>query len=283
MPFLFNRVIIVGVGLIGSSMGMNFLQKRLAHEVIGVGRNKKNLKEAVRRKAITHSVGVPCIETLLGDLTKDDLVILATPVEGIVRYLEKAKSKALFTDVGSTKTSMIAAAKKSGVRFIGSHPIAGTERTGAAAGDINLFKGRLCLVTPLSHSADVLKIKKLWKALGSQVILMDAKKHDHLLSVVSHLPHVAAYGLMQAVGQLISLPHESRFAFGGLKDTTRIAASSPEIWRDIFISNSKNVVHGIDQFLKELIKIKAYLVKKDSKGLFEYLKKSQRLRLMMRS
>lgn len=282
MPPLFNKVVIVGVGLIGSSIGMNLVQKGLAREVIGAGRDTGNLRIAVRRRAI-HRSCPPLPKGGWGDLSKDDLVILATPVRSIIRYISLLPKEVLVTDVGSTKGSILREAVKRKIRFVGSHPIAGTERGGAAAGEIDLFRGKLCLLTPASscRSSDLAKIKTLWNRIGSRTILMEGGRHDRLLAGLSHLPHAAAFALMESVSHLVSWPKEARLALGGLKDMTRIAASPPEIWRDIFLENRKFILSALKRYLKDLSHLRSLVARGNAPGLIRLLRRAQKMRLQI--
>lgn len=275
MSPLFNKVVLIGVGQIGSSIGLNLIKRRLAREVIGVGRSVKNLKEAVHLRAIhRYRIGPP------SDLSKDDLVILATPVRAIVQTLKTLSTKPLVIDVGSTKLSIIREASRRRLRFVGSHPIAGTERGGARAADSDLFRGKKCILTPTPFSSpgDRKKIESLWRGLGSEVVWMDAKRHDRLLAAVSHLPHAVAYSLVAAVDRLISIPRETKFALGGLKDTTRIAQSPPEMWHDIFLENKENVLLCLKRFKAELARLESFIRRDDSPRLMAQLKRSQAIR-----
>lgn len=280
---MFNRVLIIGVGLIGSSIGMNLIRKKMAREVIGVGRNRVNLKEAIRRRAIHRSVQVQEVQSLLKEFTDKDLIILAVPVREILHYitlLSRLKKAPLVIDVGSTKLSIVKAARKKSLRFIGCHPIAGTEKSGAGAGEMGLFRGRQCILTPFGNSRDdIAKIRKFWSGLGSEVTLMDAGRHDRLLAVVSHLPHTAAYSLMRAVGKLISKREVFQFAFGGLRGTTRVAASSPEMWRDIFLENRGQILPALGCYIKELEALRDSISRRDSGRIHQFLKRAREDRL----
>jgi prephenate dehydrogenase len=281
MAQLFNKAVIVGVGLIGSSVGLNVVKKRLALEVIGVGRHPKNLREAKRRRAIHRFIPANRLGSLLKELGEKDLVILAAPVGAIIQDLKKIPKNVLVTDVGSTKQSIIKEASLRKLRFVGSHPIAGTEKSGAAGGEIDLFKGRQVIITPLkkSRKTDIARIERLWRALGAKTSFMKADRHDRLLAAVSHLPHVAAYALVPAVADSIPAAHAARFAFTGLKGTTRIAASPPEIWRDIFLENQTLVAKHLKKYIGSLEKLHSSLVKKDKAALFRFLNRSQKIRL----
>lgn len=281
MPPLFNRVIIIGVGLIGSSIGMNLVRKRLAREVVGVGRNPANLREAIRRRAIHRFVRAQQRAPLLENLSEDDLVILAVPVKEIIRHLGLLTRKPLVMDVGSTKRSIVRAATRRKIRFVGSHPIAGTEKKGAAAGEIDLFRERICLLTPTPYCrpGDLVRLRRLWRALGAQVALMEAGRHDRLLAAVSHLPHAAAYSLVQTVSHLASVPEEVRFALGGLKGTTRIAASPPEMWNDIFLENRDFLLRALDRYRRDLGRLRSFIQKRNSRALYRFLREAQKVRL----
>lgn len=284
MPFLFDKVVIVGVGLIGSSIGMNLIKRKLAKEVIGVGRDRANLREAIRRRAIHRAVGATGALSLLSNFSENDLVILATPVRGIIRYLKILPNIPLVMDVGSTKSSIVKAAEKNQIRFVGSHPITGTEKSGAGAGEIDLFRKRVCILVPsrFSGKKGVPKIRRFWELLGSRVITTDAARHDRLLAVLSHLPHTIAYTLVRTVSRLVSKKECGQLAFGSLKGMTRVAESPPEMWHDIFLENRDLVLKELDLYLAELTKLKSFLLKKDSARLLRYLRQSQKIRLQMK-
>jgi len=280
MKIQFNRVVIIGVGLIGSSIGMNLIRQKMAREVIGVGRNSQNLKEALRKKAVHKTVGALLAVPLLKKLTKDDLVILCSPIQSILEYLPKISRSVLVMDVGSTKYSIVQKANQSRLRFVGSHPIAGTEKVGAKAGELNLFRGCWCLLTPGRNvlSQDMTKIAGFWKKLGMKCVVMSAEKHDSLFGALSHLPHVVAYSLVETVSRLTPL-QGLKFSFGSFKDATRVACSSPEMWRDIFLQNRENILKAISLYEKELGQLKKMILKKEGPLLLKFLSKVQKKRL----
>lgn len=268
MTVHFKQAAIVGVGLIGGSLGMILRRKALADHVVGIGRRVENLKTAVELGAIDRYVADPK-EGVQGS----DLVILATPVDTYDRHLKEwahcLAPGAIVSDVGSVKGTLVErseAVMPAGVHFVGAHPIAGKEKTGVAEGSDLLFKGARCIVTP-TKSTDpqaLERIKQLWEETGSIVLTMDPHLHDQILGAVSHLPHVAAFALMNALAdvrdrQLPSLDL-ARHSGGGLRDTTRIAASSPEMWRDIFLWNRGNVVSLIEKYQQALEELK-HLIK----------------------
>ena len=246
----FKQVAIIGVGLIGGSLGMILRRQKLADSVVGIGRRVENLKTAVEVGAIDRYVSDP-----REGVADADFVVLATPVDTYERHLQEwagcLKPDTIVSDVGSVKGELVTRAEAllpSGVKFVGAHPIAGKEKTGVAAGSETLFSGARCILTPTAHTdPEALKIvRTIWELAGSIVLEMDPFLHDKILGAVSHLPHAAAFALMTALADVrdhgvpeLDLAGHSG---GGLRDTTRIAASSPEMWRDIFLWNRENVV-----------------------------------------
>jgi prephenate dehydrogenase len=282
----FKQVVIVGVGLIGGSLGMHLKRHGLADSVVGVGRRPENLKAAVQLGAIDRYVadGAAAVD-------QADLVVLATPVDTYEHHL-RAWGPALppgciLTDVGSVKGPLVGLAERlipPHARFVGAHPIAGKEKTGVTAGSADLFRGARCVLTPTARTdaAALSSIQRLWESAGSTVVSMDPFVHDKLLGAVSHLPHVAAYCLMNALGALQDrmLAGESVLAYagGGLRDTTRIAASSPEMWRDIFLWNRENVLTMIDLYEGELDRLKSLIQAGDGPGIEKQLAQAKQLR-----
>ncbi|HXF94183.1 MAG TPA: prephenate dehydrogenase/arogenate dehydrogenase family protein [Nitrospiraceae bacterium] len=282
----FERVAIVGVGLIGGSLGMVIRQQELAGSVVGIGRRVESLKTAVDLGAIDWYVDDP------KDGVRDaDLVILATPVDTYERHLKSwascLKPGTIVTDVGSVKGALVERAERlmpEGARFVGAHPIAGKEKTGVAAGSATLFKGARCILTP-THRTDpqaLQLIRELWEAAGSVVICMDPFVHDRILAAVSHLPHVAAFALVNALTEIRerSVPDLDlrNHSGGGLRDTTRIAASSPEMWRDIFLWNRDNLVAMIEVYERHLEQLKRLIKAGDGSGIEKELERAKQVR-----
>lgn len=283
MALHFTQVTIIGVGLIGGSLGMILRRKGLATRVIGVGRRVENLKAAVELGAIDRYV----VDSK--DAVRDaDLIVLATPVDTYDRHLKEwascLKKGAIVTDVGSVKGFLVEQAERAmptGVHFVGAHPIAGKEKTGVAAGSAELFMGARCIVTP-THTTDpqaLEQIRMMWQETGSVVLTMEPHLHDRILGAVSHLPHVAAFALINALAeirdqQIPSLDLASHSG-GGLRDTTRIAASSPEMWRDIFLWNRENVVTFIEAYERSLGQLKQLIRVGDAAGIEKELERAR--------
>ena len=283
MPVHFKQVAIIGVGLIGGSLGMILRRKALADHVVGIGRRVENLKTAVGLGAIDRYVADPQ-EGVRGA----DLVVLATPVDTYERHLQEwahcLASGSIVSDVGSVKGMLVErseAAMPAGVHFVGAHPIAGKEKTGVAAGTDQLFKGARCILTPTKRTdATALeRVRQLWEQAGSIILTMDPHLHDQILGAVSHLPHVAAFALMNALSELRdqALPSLdlAGHSGGGLRDTTRIAASSPEMWRDIFLWNRENVVAYIDRYTRALEELKQLIRAGDAAGIEKALDRAK--------
>ena len=282
MKLHFNQAVIIGVGLIGGSLGMILRRKGLASSVVGVGRRIENLKTAVALGAIDRYV-VDSREAV-----KDaDLVILATPVDTYERHLKEWASclrrGAIVTDVGSVKGELVARSERqmpAGVHFVGAHPIAGKEKTGAAAGSEDLFTGRRCVLTPTQDTDPqaLEQVQALWQEAGAVVLTMDPHLHDKILGAVSHLPHAAAFALMNA---LVDIRREvpaldlAGHSGGGLRDTTRIAASSPEMWRDIFLWNRDNVVACIKAYERSLCELRQLIQDGDAAGIEKLLERAK--------
>lgn len=272
---MFRKAVIIGVGQIGASIGMNLVAKKLAREVIGVGRNPRNLREALRRRAI-HRVGAIHELPLQGVA---DLIVLATPVKTIRDLLKKMPKGTLVIDVGSTKSTIVAEAGRRRLRFVGCHPIAGTEVPGAVGAQRDLFRGKVCLMTPgrgVSRS-DVKTVRRLWTRLGSKTLTMNPNSHDRLLAQFSHLPHVLAYTLA-AQAPATSLPESFSAGLGSFRDATRVAASSPAMWRDIFLENRPYVLQAIDRQVREIQFLRGLIARGSLGGLFRYLSRAQKRR-----
>jgi prephenate dehydrogenase len=283
---LFQQVTIIGVGLLGGSLGLVLKEQGLAKTVVGIGRRQANLELAVQMGAIDRFTLEP------HEAVRDsDFIVLATPVDTYPSHLQRwgqqVPSGAIVSDVGSVKGQLVfdvEAALPSTAYFVGAHPIAGKEKSGVAYATSKLFEGARCIVTPTPHTnADALtKVRDLWEAAGSHVLSMDPMVHDWVLGAVSHLPHIAAFSLMHTLEDLQEKTPESLnlldYSGGGLRDTTRIAASSPEMWRDICLANRENLLKMIDQYIIQLQVFKQMLNDQDASGLAENIQQAKALR-----
>ena len=286
MNRLFQKVVIIGVGLIGGSLGLIIKQQGLAGTVIGIGRRVENLELAVRLGAID------AYESQAVNAVNDaDCVILATPVDTYATHIrewgDRLPSGSIVSYVGSVKGALVEEAERllpEHVRFVGAHPIAGREKSGVAYAALDLFRGARCLVTPTKRTdSEALEaVWKLWESTGSVVSSLDPYVHDFVLGGVSHLPHVAAFALMQALselqGKLGSTATLLEYSGGGLRDTTRIAASSPEMWRDICLANRDNLLDMISVYIRHLEQFRASVENSDGGGLEKIIEQAKQAR-----
>ena len=274
---LFRRAVIAGVGLIGGSLALAGKRAGMFGHVVGVGRGRGNLEVALRLGLVDEIT-----QDLAGAATDADFVFAAAPVESIVPLLLAAAphvaAGCVMTDGGSVKAKIVEeleAKLPSSVRFVGGHPIAGKETSGAASADPELFKGRYTILTPTAKTnPEALALTRaLWRAVGAEVETMTPEEHDHALAFISHLPHVAAFALVDSVMKAENADTLRRYVAGGFKDTTRIAASDPVMWRDIFTMNRDEVLKAISEYEASLARLKCAIDTRDAEGLQAMLKK----------
>ncbi len=274
---MWKTVSIVGVGLIGGSIGLALRERKLAEHVVGIGRRTSTLRKARDVGAVTSTT-----LRLEQGVASADVVVVATPVDQIAEHVRQAAAHCpaatLITDAGSTKTSIVRAAHAAlpaKARFVGSHPLAGSEKTGPGAAAANLFEGRVVVVTPCPQSgAGVAEAAAdFWSALGATVFMMSPETHDEVLAATSHLPHVVASILAHATPRG-DLP----LTAGGWQDTTRIAAGDPELWTQILLDNRDNVLKSLSRFEKSLSKIRAALERGEAKPLTKLLIEAKEIR-----
>ena len=284
--YMFQQVTIIGVGLLGGSLGLVLKEQGLAKTIVGIGRRQVNLELAVQVGAIDR------FASEAHEAVRDsDLIVLATPVDTYVSHVQRwgqyVPSGTIVSDVGSVKGQLVfdvEAALPSTAWFVGAHPIAGKEKSGVAHATSKLFDGARCIVTPTPHTnaGALTKIRCLWEKAGSTVLSMDPMVHDWVLGAVSHLPHIASFSLMHALQDLQEKTPEDLslldFSGGGLRDTTRIAASSPEMWRDICLANRENLLIMVEQYITQLEAFKQLLNDQDGSGLSQNIEQAKMLR-----
>jgi prephenate dehydrogenase len=271
---LFRRVTIVGVGMIGASLGMAMKKKNIARQIIGVARHEATIATAVRQRAIDSGT-----QDLKEGIHGSDFVILAAPVNAIIDAFGVLNAHAhrgcIVTDVGSSKSLIVDQAQKQlnpNVLFVGSHPLAGSEKSGPAHGNADLFERSQCIMTPTEKTNRLAKekVKHFWSQLGANVRFMSPAEHDEILAHISHVPHLLAFALMK------SIPDQFlEYATQGLRDTTRIAASDPKMWSDIFTSNTKGVLKSLDECAKALGVFRKAIVDGDQQTLLEALNQAK--------
>jgi cyclohexadieny/prephenate dehydrogenase len=281
---MFDRVAILGVGLVGSSIAHAMRRANLAGHIVGHTKRAETLKRA-KRIGFADSLTDSVVKAVKGA----DLVILATPV-GAFGAIAKAmgphlKPGAIVTDVGSVKGAVITDVGPyipKGVHFIPAHPIAGTERSGPEAGFAELFDGRWCILTPPkgTNKRALKTLKSFWEKLGSKVEVMDAKHHDLVLAVTSHVPHLIAYNIVGTADDLRSVTEGEviKYSAGGFRDFTRIAASDPTMWRDVFLNNKDAVLEVLGRFSEDLSALQRQIRWGDGDALFKLFTRTRAIR-----
>lgn len=265
----FPKTAILGVGLLGASFSLAIKNEGICSYVTGFGRSRENLERA-KNMGIIDAVA-PDPASACSDA---DLVVLAAPAGAFVELIKQAspvfKKGVIVTDVGSVKGDLVHELEglmPPGVHFIGSHPIAGSDRSGIDSAQADLFRNALCIVTPteLSDPAALKNVKDLWSSLGSRVLTMEPALHDRVYAAVSHLPHLIAFAMVNTVSDI----DKSYLSFcgQGFRDLTRIAASSPDIWADIALLNRQNLIEMIAVFRKNLNRMEAHLITAETEAL----------------
>jgi len=281
---MFTKVCIIGCGLIGSSLARAIKKNNLSSQIVS-----SNRSDSTNRKVIELEIVDDSSSDSKRMVDGSDLIIIATPLSSYESVISKIKNSlkngAILTDVGSVKENVIHLIEKTipeYVSWIPSHPIAGTEESGPEAGLAELFENRWCILTPSKKSKekDIKLLEVFWKKIGSKVDIMDAKQHDYILSITSHIPHLMAYNI---VNTSITMQDEKKssiikYSAGGLRDFTRIAASNPIMWRDIFIQNKKNTSKMIEKFIENLEILKKAIENEDGKKLEEIFIKTKKIR-----
>jgi len=281
---LYYSILIVGGGLIGSSMARAIKAHNLA-ERIYIADVSKEACGVLRTLDIADGVSTDYKEFL----GRADLVILATP-PGVMKTIgpsvvEGMKTGAVLTDVGSIKNDLakhFQTFMRSDLHFIPGHPIAGTENSGPTAGFGELFQDRWCILTPADgcDEVEVERLKSLWESLGSQVALMDPERHDIVLATTSHVPHLIAYTLVGTAMDMETVTRNDvvKYSAGGFRDFTRIAASDPQMWRDVFLHNKEGVLEVVDRFIEDLSALKKAIRWDDADTLMEHFTKTRDIR-----
>ena len=281
---MFKKICIIGCGLIGSSIARAVKKNNLSDKIVS-----SNRSAAINQKVIELKIVDESSSDTEKMVTNSDLIIIATPLSSyeniILKIKDSLKSGCILTDVGSVKGVVLNLVEKhipKNISWIPSHPIAGTEESGPEAGFSELFKNRWCILTPSKKAKekDIKLLKIFWEKIGSKVDIMDVKKHDHILAITSHIPHLIAYNI---VSTSLNIQDEKKseivkYSASGLRDFTRIAASNPIMWRDIFIQNKKNTSELINKFISNLEELKKAIENNDEKKLELIFSKTKKIR-----
>ncbi len=281
--FYIDKLAVVGVGLIGGSLALALKEAGAVGHVVGIGRGLPNLETAMRLGVVDSFT-----QDLVEGVADADVVFLATPVQSLGTVAEQAmpylKPGAIITDGGSVKQAVIDAIEphlRDDVHFVPGHPIAGTEDSGAEAAFATLYRERRCILTPTERTAEeaLERIRQMWQLVGSQVVIMDVDKHDRVLAAISHLPHMVAYALVNAVGAYDRYDESIlEYSAGGFRDFTRIASSDPTMWRDIAQSNREALLEMMEQFETFFAELKEDVATGSGERLFEFFRRSKQSR-----
>jgi len=258
---MIDKLAIIGVGLIGSSLSLALKQIGAVGEVIGYGRNRDNLVKGVELGVLDR------FEASIAATVKDaDIVVVAVPMGAMSAVFGElagnTRGDAIITDVGSSKGAVVKAAMAAlgddFIRFVPGHPIAGTEKSGVEAGFASLYQGRRVILTPLPQTSPeaTARIDAMWRDCGASIEYLDIEHHDKVLAATSHLPHMLAFALVHHLSNLNDHEEIFRYAAGGFRDFTRIASSDPVMWRDVCIANSDALIDLIEQYQDELDRVK---------------------------
>ena len=280
----FNKVTFIGFGLINSSLAHVFKSKSLAKETCAYSRRKET-----RNKIKSLNIVDIVYDDITSSVKNSDLIILGVPVGAmkkiIIDITSSLKSGAIITDVGSVKKEIvdsISLVLPNDIHFVPGHPIAGTENSGPESGFPELFKGKWCILTPNQNTSKnaLAKVKNVWKEAGMQIAIMDAEYHDRVLAITSHIPHLVAFSIVGTVTELEDqLKTEViKYSAGGFRDFTRIAASDPIMWRDVFLNNSEAVLEMLGRFIEDLTALQKSIRWQDGESLEKLFSKTREIR-----
>ncbi len=281
---MFERMALIGVGLIGSSIALAARRHGLVKHIVGSARTKETVETALRLGILDEGVS-----SAREAASKADLVILCAPV-GVCGVLceeikDVLKPGTILTDVGSVKSAIVEACAPhlpDGVNFVPGHPIAGTEQSGPEAGFAELFEDRWCILTPEPNTDQmaVSKLKSFWEGLGSNVEIMTPEHHDLVLAITSHVPHLIAFNIVNTAGHLerVTDTEVIKFSASGFRDFTRIAASDPTMWRDVFLNNKEAVLEMLGRFSEDLSNLQRAIRFDDGEALFDLFAKAREMR-----
>ena len=281
---LFDKIALIGIGLIGGSIALEVRKRGLANRIVAATRKPETAALANKLKLVDH-----CGTDLAAAVEDADLVIVCTPVgacgQATKTIAPRLKPGCIVSDVGSVKQTVIADMLPhipKGVHFVPAHPVAGTENSGPEAALLDLFQGRWCILTPLpdSDAAAVDKLETFWKALGSMVNRVAPADHDRILAITSHLPHLIAYTIVGTADDLGGHLNSEvlKYSAGGFRDFTRIAASDPTMWRDIFLNNREAVLEVIQRFQEDLFYLQRAIRWGEGEKLFDLFTRTRDIR-----
>lgn len=283
---LFERVAVIGIGLIGSSLARVIKRERLAREIVGFDADEDYMRQA-------EELGVVdvCADSAAAAAKGTDLIVLSTPVGAYGRIVAEIapvlKDGAVITDVGSIKKYSLAEMEKNLPRdskavIVAGHPVAGTEKSGPEAGFDTLFEGRWCILTPSERTTPeaLEKVSEMWRKAGMRIEIMTPQHHDKVMAAVSHLPHLIAFSIVGTVADLEGYEQQEiiKYSASGFRDFTRIAGSDPTMWRDILLNNKETILELIQRFVEDLIALERNIRWNEGDKLFELFSRTRKIR-----
>jgi len=282
---MFSKVAIIGIGMIGSSIALNLKRHRLTETLSVCDVNLGYIKQAYEM-GLADEYEYDAVQAV----EDADIVIICTPVKTFGEIAAKIcpvmKKKSILTDVGSVKEEVvreIVPHLRKDIYFVPAHPVAGSEKSGPAAGDVNVFEGRWNIITPLmeyTNETAILTVKRMWEAFGMRMTEMTPEHHDRNMAIVSHLSHFLAYNMVYTASEIEKEMDREiiKYSAGGFRDSTRMAGSSPEMWRDIFMSNEKALFETLDSYIKNLLYLRDLVSRHDGDKLLELFTKTKEIR-----
>jgi len=282
--YLFNKVLIIGIGLIGSSIALSLKKNGIARNIVGFSKTEKTRKIAKKKRIVDET-----INRISNRISEMDLIIICSPLstyEKIFNLIDPHLSKkTIVTDVGSAKSRIVKNFHLSKDRvfdFIPAHPIAGTEQSGPNAGFHELFIDRWCIITPIpgNKKRNINTVKKMWKSMGSNIEIMTPERHDQTMAITSHLPHLIAYNIVSTAADIENVTKSDviKYSASGFRDFTRIAASDPTMWRDVLLSNKDSLLEVISRFSEDLSMLQKAIRWEDGETLYKLFSKTRKIR-----
>jgi len=281
-----NKLVVIGIGLIGGSLATGLKSRGACVEVIGIARSESTCEQAVKLGVVNRAY--TSLKNIAHELAAGDVIFISVPTLSVKTVLQEIKehisSDVTITDGASVKGNVQTAALEVygevPAQFVLGHPIAGSEKSGVTAANPNLYENHRCILTPLSTTAPVHLdlVTRMWQAVGAEVLLMSVEEHDEVLGATSHLPHAIAYSLVDTLAHDIDNPNIFRYAAGGFRDFTRIASSDPIMWHDIMRANKTGVLHALDLFVANLTRLRSSIENEDSQYMLDVFSRAKTVR-----
>ncbi|RYY02253.1 MAG: prephenate dehydrogenase/arogenate dehydrogenase family protein [Gammaproteobacteria bacterium] len=281
-----NKLVVIGIGLIGGSLATGLKNRGACGEVIGIARSESTCEQAVKLGVVDRAY--TSLKNIAHELTTGDVIFISVPTLSVKTVLQEIKehisADVTITDGASVKGNVQTAALEVygevPAQFVLGHPIAGSEKSGVTAANPNLYENHRCILTPLSTtaSAHLDLVTRMWQAVGAEVLLMSVEEHDEVLGATSHLPHAIAYSLVDTLAHDIDNPNIFRYAAGGFRDFTRIASSDPIMWHDIMRANKTGVLHALDLFVANLTRLRSSIENEDSQYMLDVFSRAKTVR-----